>query len=1334
MVQPDTHFGESAKELQVQADKIDIRNGRKREANPGQIMTSMGNTNAIAGSEKESRENNLQQLQENLAQLPERQRRNSLQFLEEQFTAETGKLPEQLMQMKLDLGALDHVSKNNYQLGLNRSEASISPRRTIATMSSLSGGAAVEEEDTNERTGWRSKTMDPAMRARRNSRSSGADAIKAAKLARQRAQGVEMGGTRGSLDWGGSRLEPSESPRGSRRKSRGFTKVSVLPVSPKRLSLSPRSNNKAAKMAKNAMAIAAAAAGVAKKVAAQALSKALLAIKNQERLFTSYGIEQKYPSLQVLAAMTPRQNTILLHTWTNSDLWCRQYKPQFWGRELLRRELVKSIDEFESKVHSSRVRIWTAWLRYRCRIVCDTRMFDRFFVMAIIVNTVILAAAHHGQSDRFMQSCDTINLFLTMVFTLELVFKFLGYLRAEFWSDHFNQFDFLIVVLSLAEVSFPVFTGINMQQVEGGASRRLVSDMDLASGNGESGSTVSAFRIFRVLRMFRVLRVLKMVKYLDSLRQIIAVIIETLPSLMWVMTLTVLLLFIFAVLGMQLFGTVDAFDKRSNFSSFGRAALTMFEMLTAVNWNTLMYDYCRRTTPFSSFFFVIWIVIGDFVMLSLVLVVILESFTSNSTDEDKHTVEANMKVKALGEKFLRYLRQLFDKIDMDGGGTLDVIELQQALILAGHDDMDNAEIIEIFKSVDEDDSGEIDFHEFCLLYQDLQSRGGGKGKKKKALMGKGIAALFLNHGPPPNKPFGFFSSDMYIRQISWYLTNHPLWDRAVLLLIFMNSVTMAMEHPFVKEEDPEMFSILYAADLVLTTLFALELLLNTISHGVLVFLRDPWNKMDALIVLTSLISVAAHDVQLSLFKAMRLLRALRPLRVIRRAPELKVAVNALFQSISAISNVAALIMILWLVFGILGMNLWSGKFHHCNDPRFPGWNTTYEETGFIGHKSGCNGTFVNKLGITTARHWVNKPFGYDNIFRALLTLFEVSSLDAWTDISHASADAYQIDHQPRSEIGPSGYVFYAFFVVLSSFFFMQLFVGVVYDNFNRLKSEQDGSILLSDAQKKWIKHQKLAFRAVSGYEVDTDKYGPLRMRCFRITQSPKFEYFIMVCILGNALTMATSHYDEPGSVTKFVVVSDYIFTFIFIAEAIIKLLGLGFTIYFMESWNRFDFTIVFFSLVDKGIEWSGSMFFAEVPIGRTILRMLRVARVARMVRLVKKAKSLRALFNTFMLSIPSMMNVSALLLLSLYIFAVLAMDLFGTVKVTSIIRSIHFRSVLSPPHESPLLSLALSRPLSPSLAPARQIRQRPCELQQLLCIYHHPLSSGHRRQLERSHV
>jgi hypothetical protein len=357
-------------------------------------------------------------------------------------------------------------------------------------------------------------------------------------------------------------------------------------------------------------------------------------------------------------------------------------------------------------------------------------------------------------------------------------------------------------------------------------------------------------------------------------------------------------------------------------------------------------------------------------------------------------------------------------------------------------------------------------------------------------------------------------------------------------------------------------------------------------------------------------------------------------------------------------------MILWLVFGILGMNLWSGKFHYCSDPSFPGWNLTDAETGFIGHKSGCNGTYVDiASGVTRDRQWLNRPYGYDNIFQALRTLFEVSSLDAWTDISHASADAYEVDHQPRMENGPSGYVFYAIFVVLSAFFFMQLFVGVVYDNFNRLKSEQDGSILLSDAQKKWIKHQKLAFRAVSGYEVDTDKYGPLRMRCFRLTQSAKFEYAIMTCILGNALTMATTHYNEPSSVTTFVVVSDYCFTVIFLAEAIIKLLGFGITIYFMENWNRFDFTIVFFSLVDKGIEWSGSTFFAEVPIGRTILRMLRVARVARMVRLVKKAKSLRALFNTFMLSIPSMANVSALLLLSLYIFAVLAMDLFGTIKV-----------------------------------------------------------------------
>jgi hypothetical protein len=860
-------------------------------------------------SEAEDPKSELQLLQEDLSLLPERQRRNSVQFLSLKFSKETGKVPDELKRMTLDLKTVTaerRASSNNFMLGLNRAEASNSPRRTIATMSSLAR-PVVDDADSN--TGWRSKTLDPALNSRRSSRGAALQAS-AIAAARAKAAKLELGGTRGSIDFGvpqktshrtstgGGNSYGSPNQRQNQRKSSGFTKVNVVPSpSPTKLVLSPTGRARASNAAKQAAGTAKIAAVAIKAVAANSLKQALVAIKTQERLLALHDISQKYPSTVVMARMTAKQNEILLVTWTNSDLWCRQYKPNHWGRELLRRQLVQNQESVKSgKRLDARTTLyyWVAWLRYRCRLVCDTPMFNRFFVVAIVVNTIILAAAHHGQSDRFSVTCDTLNLFLTMIFTLELVFKLFGLLRTEYWGDHFNQFDFLIVVLSLAEVCFPVFAGINMQEGYGGSRRLLedqsVGDIALTSGNGESGSAVSAFRIFRILRMFRVLRVLKMVKYLDSLRQIIAVIIETLPSLMWVMTLTVLLLFIFAVLGMQLFGTVAATDQRSNFSSFGRASLTMFEMLTAVNWNTLMYDYCRRTTPYSSFFFVIWIVIGDFVMLSLVLVVILESFTSNSTDEDKHTVEANMKVKALGEQYLKFLRQLFDKIDMDGGGTLDVIELQQALIVAGHDDMSNDEIIKIFRSVDEDDSGEIDFHEFCLLYQDLRGRG-GKGKK----MGKGLAALFLNHGPPPNKPFYFFDSDMRIRQISWALTNHPLWDRGVLLLIFVNSVTMAMEHPFVKEEDPGMYRALYSLDLTLTTLFTLELLLNTISHGAFAFLRDPWNKMDALIVFTSLVSVMAHDVELSLFKSMRLLRALRPLRVIRRAPELKVAVNALFQ-------------------------------------------------------------------------------------------------------------------------------------------------------------------------------------------------------------------------------------------------------------------------------------------------------------------------------------------------------------------------------------------------------------------------------------------------------
>ena len=102
--------------------------------------------------------------------------------------------------------------------------------------------------------------------------------------------------------------------------------------------------------------------------------------------------------------------------------------------------------------------------------------------------------------------------------------------------------------------------------------------------------------------------------------------------------------------------------------------------------------------------------------------------------------------------------------------------------------------------------------------------------------------------------------------------------------------------------------------------------------------------------------------------------------------------------------------------------------------------------------------------------------------------------------------------------------------------------------------------------------------------------------------------------------------------------------------------------YFKNSWNKFDFFVVvasFFDIIMGELSSTGLKFLRVAP---QLARVLRVLRVSRLFRLIGKAKGLQALLQTITFSMPSLMNVFALLMLIFFIFSVLGVFLFNKVK------------------------------------------------------------------------
>ncbi len=301
------------------------------------------------------------------------------------------------------------------------------------------------------------------------------------------------------------------------------------------------------------------------------------------------------------------------------------------------------------------------------------------------------------------------------------------------------------------------------------------------------------------------------------------------------------------------------------------------------------------------------------------------------------------------------------------------------------------------------------------------------------------------------------------------------------------------------------------------------------------------------------------------------------------------------------------------------------------------------------------------------RHWVNPEFGnFDNILIAVLTLFEMSGLEMWPDVMYHGMDAYKEDEAPRRDASAGTAIFFILWIFVGALFINNLVVGVVIDNFNQIKDQENGSAFLTSEQKDWVDTITRSSQ-IKPQKTHRPGFTGVRLKLWELIRSNAFEVFILVVIMLNVAMMATYNCVPDAAASACIIeplwaavwrYSNYMFSLIFVGEMVIKLAALHCN-YFKEGWNCFDFFLVAVSIVDLILEIVGSG--GQSGFNPTILRVLRIFRVARLLRLVRQAKGIRLLLTTLVSSLPSLFNVASLLLLLLFVFAILGVNLFSEV-------------------------------------------------------------------------
>ncbi|XP_065082886.1 sodium channel protein para isoform X39 [Ochlerotatus camptorhynchus] len=963
-----------------------------------------------------------------------------------------------------------------------------------------------------------------------------------------------------------------------------------------------------------------------------------------------------------------------------------------------------------------------AWLKFQewvSFIVFDP-FVELFITLCIVVNTLFMALDHHDMDPDMERALKSGNYFFTATFAIEATMKLIAMSPKYYFQEGWNIFDFIIVALSLLELGLEGVQGLS------------------------------------VLRSFRLLRVFKLAKSWPTLNLLISIMGRTMGALGNLTFVLCIIIFIFAVMGMQLFGknyidNVDRFpDKdlpRWNFTDFMHSFMIVFRVLCG-EWIESMWD-CMLVGDVSCIpFFLATVVIGNLVVLNLFLALLLSNFGSSSLSAPTADNETNK----IAEAFNRISR-FSNWIKLNVANVLKFVKSKLTSQIASvqpageqHNHLSwiwNEEHGEneleltpddiladglLKKGVKEHNQLEVaigDGMEFTI-HGDLKN----KGKKNKQLMNNSKdddTASIKSYGSHKNRPYkdeshkgsaetmegeekrdaskedlgideelddecdgeeGPLDGELIIhadedeviedapadccpdncykkfpvlagdddapfwqgwgnlRLKTFQLIENKYFETAVITMILLSSLALALEDVHLPHR-PILQDVLYYMDRIFTVIFFLEMLIKWLALGFRVYFTNAWCWLDFIIVMVSLINFVASLCGaggIQAFKTMRTLRALRPLRAMSRMQGMRVVVNALVQAIPSIFNVLLVCLIFWLIFAIMGVQLFAGKYFKCVDK-----NKTTLSHEIIPDVNAC---------IAENYTWENSPMNFDHVGKAYLCLFQVATFKGWIQIMNDAIDSREVGKQPIRETNIYMYLYFVFFIIFGSFFTLNLFIGVIIDNFNEQKKKAGGSLemFMTEDQKKYYNAMKKMGSKKPLKAIPRPRWRPQAI-VFEIVTNKKFDMIIMLFIGFNMVTMTLDHYKQADTFSAVLDYLNMIFICIFSSECLMKIFALRYH-YFIEPWNLFDFVVVILSILGLVLSDLIEKYF----VSPTLLRVVRVAKVGRVLRLVKGAKGIRTLLFALAMSLPALFNICLLLFLVMFIFAIFGMSFFMHVK------------------------------------------------------------------------
>ncbi|KAF4630243.1 hypothetical protein G7Y89_g7894 [Cudoniella acicularis] len=934
------------------------------------------------------------------------------------------------------------------------------------------------------------------------------------------------------------------------------------------------------------------------------------------------------------------------------------------------------------------------------------RWYDKtywFWILCITFDIVVQACRSASMSTLRANFIQNSQIVITFILLLEIIIRFIADWRG-FMREKQNWFDLGLAVVTAIILIPPI---------------------------RNSGEVYAWLSIFQILRIYRIIIAVPLTRKLITLVLGNSAGIGNL--MLFVFLITFLISIFAAQMFRGEIPQQDYYGNwnRTTFYTIWNSFLGMYQILSSENWTTVLYAATTNTDKYNTawmaaVFFTGWFILSNFILVNMFIAVIQENFDVSEDEKRMHQVKAFLNRKELGgsssnlslSAIFRFGRARTTKDPLDYGPATMEMLLKDAVVKDFLDD----EIRAAEQSASNPETpptegppainpgflsgiwgkflSRVWHREPNPFYSNIQfSSRPDETTDARTLAKEAVSATsqrkkaqrdFLKRHPTYNNALFIFKPNNPIRRfcqrivgpgrgseridgvepnrVVWYSFSAFIYV-AIVAMVILACVTTPL---FQKEYfDKHTFSVrnwFVWTDMAFAIIFTIEALIKVVADGFFwtpnAYFRSSWGFIDGVVlvtfwinVITSLMNDGAVSRAVGAFKALRALRLLNVSDSARETFHSLIVVGG-----AKIFSAAFVSLSLLIPFAIYGVNLFNNKMYLCNDNTNTQPNLLVDCFGEFGSTP-----FSNNWTLLAPRSVQNPYYNFDDFGSSLFILFQIVSQEGWIDVMWSAQSITGSGLQPIPLTSQGYAVFFVIFNLLATVFVLTLFISVFMRNY----TEQTGVAFLTADQRSWVELRKLLRQVAPSKRPPTTGGKKWKNWCYKraVRKHGRWQRAVTLVLILHLILLLVEYYPEPNWVDLTRLYVFLAFTMFYIANIVVRIVGLSWARFRRSSWDMFSIIVV------PGTFASTILLLANnnSPV---YLQLHKLFLVSVVLLLIPRNDALDQLFKTAAASLTNIGNLLATWFVFFLVFAIAMTQTFGLTRFgTQGTGNLNFRTV-----------------------------------------------------------